>query len=243
MGQVAGNIIGSGTGLKSRIKRLPIVGKVAQWLARASKPLRIRFAHFDSSSYWDSRYAKGGNSGDGSYGELAKFKAGILNEFVAENHVASVIEFGCGDGSQLSLAQYPQYVGLDVSPAALRRCLHLFRGDVTKSFQRYGELEPNVLRAELVLSLDVIFHLVEDNVYERYMRDVFKAATRFVIIYSDDVEAPRDLLHVRHRKFSDWVDHHRPDWRLIRHIPNNFPWEAETERGSFSDFWIYEKSH
>jgi hypothetical protein len=243
MGQLTGNVTESGMDLKSRIKRMPIVGQAFQWLSRTSRPLRIRFAQFNSSSYWDSRYASGGNSGNGSFGELARFKAGVINDFVTEHRINSVIEFGCGDGNQLSLSKYPGYVGIDVSPTALQRCRQLFRGDATKRFLRYGEPGANGLQADLVLSLDVIYHLVEDEIYEKYMQDVFAAAARFVVIYSDNEEAPRDMLHVRHRKFSNWIDQNRPDWRLKRHIPNKFPWEAETERGSFADFWIYEKSH
>lgn len=243
MGQLTGNVTESGMDLKARIKRLPIVGQAVQWLERTSRPLRIRFVQFNSSSYWDSRYANGGNSGDGSYGELAKFKSGIINNFVFENRINSVIEFGCGDGNQLSLAKYPRYVGIDVSPTALQRCQERFHRDQTKTFLRYDEPTANAARAELVLSLDVIYHLVEDDIYEKYMSHVFEAATRFVIIYSDNEEAPRDMIHVRHRKFSDWIEQHRPNWRLLRHIPNKFPWEPATQRGSFSDFWIYEKSH
>jgi len=48
-------------------------------------------------------------------------------------------------------------------------------------------------------------------------------------------------LHVRHRKFSNWIGQNQPDWHLISHIPNKFPWDEGTERGSFADFWIYEK--
>jgi hypothetical protein len=242
MGEVVSNMTESGMDLKSKIKRLPVVGQAVKWLSRTTRPIRIRFARFHSPHYWDSRYANGGNSGSGSYGELAKFKASVINEFVIENRIASVIEFGCGDGNQLSLSKYPQYVGIDVSPTALKRCQDLFRGDPTKSFLLYGKIDSNVLQAELVLSLDVIYHLVEDDIYEKHMRDVFDTATRFVIIYSDNEEAPRVVLHVRHRRFSDWIHENRPDWRLYRHIPNRVPWEAETERGSFADFWIYAKT-
>jgi Methyltransferase domain len=241
MGQLTSNVTESTMDLKSRIKRMPIVGHAFQWLSRTTRPLRIRLAQFNSSTYWDSRYANGGNSGNGSFGELARFKAGIINDFVAENQIDSVIEFGCGDGNQLALSKYPHYIGIDVSPTALQRCRHLFRGDATKKFLRYGEPDANPLRADLVLSLDVIYHLVEDDIYEKYMQDVFEAATRFVIVYSDDEEAPRDMLHVRHRKFSNWIGQNQPDWHLISHIPNKFPWDEGTERGSFADFWIYEK--
>jgi SAM-dependent methyltransferase len=243
MAEITRKVSGSGDDLKSRIKRVPIVGEAVQWLSMASRPVRIRFARFHSPDYWDSRYANGGNSGNGSYGELAKFKASVLNDFVAENGIGSVIEFGCGDGNQLSLSKYSQYVGIDVSPTALKRCQDLFRDDPTKSFLLDSQRDPSTLRAELVLSLDVIYHLIEDDIFEKYMRDIFEAATRFVIIYSDNDEAPRVALHVRHRRFSDWIDQSRPDWQLLRHIPNQFPWEPKTERGSFADFWIYRRTH
>jgi cyclopropane fatty-acyl-phospholipid synthase-like methyltransferase len=79
-----------------------------------------------SKRYWDNRYSQGDNSGAGSYGRLAEFKAEILNKFVAENNIRSVIEFGCGDGNQLMLANYPYYIGVDVSPKAIEICRKLF---------------------------------------------------------------------------------------------------------------------
>ena len=66
---------------------------------------------FDSAQYWRDRYRSGGNSGAGSYGRLADFKAEIVNAFVREHDVASVIEFGSGDGAQLALADYPTLSG------------------------------------------------------------------------------------------------------------------------------------
>ncbi len=62
-----------------------------------------------SDKYWEQRYAVGGNSGVGSYGKFANFKAEVINKFVREHKIKSVIEFGCGDGNQLKLANYPSY--------------------------------------------------------------------------------------------------------------------------------------
>ena len=62
----------------------------------------LRFS--GSGEFWESRYQRGETSGGGSYGRLAQFKAQTLNRFVEENEIASVIEFGCGDGHQLSHA-------------------------------------------------------------------------------------------------------------------------------------------
>src|SRR5690349_10767553 len=66
---------------------------------------RVRYR--STSNYWESRYARGGNSGPGSYGRLAAWKAEFLNDFVRDNEVKSVVELGCGDGNQLRLMRYP----------------------------------------------------------------------------------------------------------------------------------------
>lgn len=69
-----------------------------------------------STDYWLKRYENGKRSGNGSYGELGAFKARILNSFVESENVSEVIKFGCCDGNQLSMANYINYIGFDISP-------------------------------------------------------------------------------------------------------------------------------
>src|SRR5690554_228897 len=83
---------------------------VLKWVNRQARRLT-----FNSKNYWERRYKGGGTSGAGSYDHLAKFKAEFLNDFVTENDVKEVVEFGFGDGNQLLLANYPKYIGFDVS--------------------------------------------------------------------------------------------------------------------------------
>jgi hypothetical protein len=150
--------------------------------------LRQRLHFSGSASFWEQRYARGGGSGPGSYGVLAQEKAQFLNAFVRAHGVRSVIEFGSGDGNQLSLAEYPSYIGLDVSPAAVRLCQRRFADDPAKSFFRYDGTcfvdRAGVFSAELAISLDVIFHLVEDPVFGAYMTHLFGAGQRHVVVYS-----------------------------------------------------------
>ena len=195
-----------------------------------------------SQAYWQQRYAEQGNSGAGSYGQLAAFKADVLNRFVAAHDIQSVIEYGCGDGHQLSLATYPRYLGFDVSPDALARCRTQFDGDATKAFRLVDAYAGET--AELTLSLDVVFHLVEDEVFEAYMDRLFASATRFVIVYSSDTDEqqPGEAAHVRHRAFTRWVAAHQPAWRLIEHVPNAHPYSAEHPDGSFADFYIFART-
>lgn len=192
----------------------------------------------ESKSYWELRYASGGSSGRGSYGAFAKFKARFLNSFVAEHGIRSVIEFGCGDGNQLSLAEYPRYLGLDVSENAIVRCRSRFSHDPTKAFASMGEHAGQ--RADLAISLDVIYHLVEDAVFFGYMATLFAAADRFVIIYSSDVEIARSSApHVRHRCFSAWVASHASAWQLSEHV--HAPLRLRIIRRPSAGFFVYER--
>ena len=116
------------------IKRIPVLGEWATRAYRAAGLGRDPEPFAGSKSYWESRYASGGDSGVGSYSRFAEFKAEVLNSFVAEHALQSVIEFGCGDGNQLGLAKYPKYLGLDVSDTAVAQCRKLFAADRTKTF-------------------------------------------------------------------------------------------------------------
>jgi len=192
----------------------------------------------DSAGYWEKRYKDNGNSGSGSYGMHAKYKAAILNKFVCENNLQKVIEFGCGDGNQLTHFKFPSYIGLDVSATAIKKCRAIFKEDGTKSFFIYDPEElihdQSLMNADLALSLDVIYHLVEDKVFEEYMHRLFAASDKFVIIYAWDVDSDKSF-HVRQRKFTTWVNLNIPHWRLKQRIENK-------DLGGACDFFIYEKT-
>lgn len=206
------------------------------------KQVRRRLAHSrfrGSGEYWEQRYAAGGNSGAGSYGEIAQFKADVLNGFVAERGVGSVIEFGCGDGHQLSLATYPRYFGLDVSRTAVRMCIDQFRDDESKSFAYYEPslfLNHGAVTADLALSLDVIEHLVEDELLEAYLRDMRAAATRFLIFFTEDQKTNPGAAHIRYRDVADWSQR-LPGWQLVDKIEN--PLKGPDTQ---ADFFVFERS-
>ncbi|HTW71019.1 MAG TPA: class I SAM-dependent methyltransferase [Acetobacteraceae bacterium] len=191
---------------------------------------------FSSSVYWEQRYRAGGTSGAGSYGHMAAFKARMINGFIVDNAIASVLDLGCGDGNLLSMLDVPQYTGVDVAPAALACCGTKFP---QRRFLPFSGLDSSE-RAELVLSIDVIFHLVEDAEFARYMHALFAHATRFVLIHSSNAERNWSSPHVRHRRFTDHVADCRPEWRLLAHLPNPYPFDADRpEETSFADFFVY----
>ena len=196
-----------------------------------------------SADYWRQRYAEGGNSGAGSYNQLANFKANFLNAFVVEQGIQTVVEHGCGDGNQLTLGIYPSYLGYDISLDAIELCRARFRSDPTRQFQVLRE-DTIVQSAELHISLDVIYHLVEDAVFEKYMGAVFNNASRFVVVYSTDVNGPIDPAapHVRHRKFTDWISRNASHWHLVSRKTNDFPFNGNFDVSSDAEFFVYARS-
>jgi len=198
----------------------------------------------DSATYWRELYARGGNSGPGSYGRLANFKAAVLNDFFSQNSIQSAIEFGCGDGNQLQYLECPSYIGLDVSAEAIALCKEKHGADTSKSFYLYhpDSFVDNhgFFKAQVALSLDVLYHLVEDQIFHHYMTHLFSSASRYVIIYSVNQELPIPFPHVRARRFTDWTDK-LEDWQLTNTIKNKFPFTGDPETSSISDFFFFTK--
>jgi SAM-dependent methyltransferase len=229
------------SGLKTFIKGIPVIGPTAKRLARLPIVTHVRSLVFPgSASFWENVYRHGGTSGPGSYGRLAHFKAEILNDFVRTRKVRTVIEFGCGDGAQLRLAKYPEYVGVDVSPAAIDRCSLLFADDSSKRFFSAGALPTDLGTFDLALSLDVIYHLLEDAVFEEYMGRLFRFSRRYVVIYASNYEARTQAVHVRHRRFTTWITKNARDWQPAGFVANRFPADpTQPEETSFADFHFF----
>jgi SAM-dependent methyltransferase len=229
--------------IRGVVAQLPVIGPIAKSLYRAltSRAASPRFS--SSSQYWEDRYKLGGNSGAGSYGRLAEFKATVINKFVADNGIKTVIEFGSGDGAQLERARYPSYTGVDVSERAVQLCQHRFRGDLSKQFILASSPEADAIRAELAMSLDVIYHLVEDSVFDHYMMRLVSAAEKYVCIYSSNTARQSSDKHVRHRVFTDWIAQKAPTWKLISKVDNPFPEDpANPNETSWADFYFFQKS-
>jgi SAM-dependent methyltransferase len=182
----------------------------------------------DYRAYWDARYRSGGDSGSGSAGELAAFKAEVINATLARYACSSVIEFGCGDGRNLQLYDIPLYTGLDVSPAALRRCAEMFTDDASKSFLPYDPrsfVNHGALTADAALSIDVLYHIVDDDDYRKSLADLFGAARKLVILYTSLDAWQREPYvkgsHVRHRDTRS--DLAAFPWHVVETIPNRHP--------------------
>ena len=184
-------------------------------------------------NYWDTRYSNGGNSGNGSYGYLLDFKAQYLNSFIEMNNINSIQDFGCGDGSLLSKLDLTdkEYCGYDISNFLLED----LKKKHNKQFLHFDDYVDQI--SDLVLSIDVIFHLVEDEVYKKYMENIQKATGKFLIVYSSNTENIGLFgNHIKHRIFSNDIK-----MKLVKKTNNRYPYLQLGEKGSFSDFYLFQK--
>jgi hypothetical protein len=138
-----------------------------------------------------------------------------LNDFVQNNSIQTIIEFGCGDGAQIQPARYPEYVGVDIARTSVGRCSSAFAGDSGKRFYRADALPKDIDSFDFPLSLDVIYHLVESSVFYKYMRRLFSNLRHYGVI----------------------------DSKLERVLANRFPFDPnDSDETSHSDFYFFVSS-
>lgn len=189
---------------------------------------------FNEKNYWNNRYSTNGNSGAGSYGSSALNKANYINNVINKYNVKSICELGCGDGNQLSMFEgYDIYHGYDISDVIIDKNIKKFSDDNTKSFYKSIEDFPQK-KYDLSLSLDVLYHLVNLEVYEKYIENLFNLSD-LVCIYAVDKNPPRTCSHGLVRMFST-------------HIEENFPNFYLEDKNIFDEqailgFWLYKNKN
>lgn len=133
-------------------------------------------ATINAEEYWENRYAEGGNSGYGSYGEQLDKKLKWLSGL----DIKSISEIGCGDfnfGSKL-LEIYPEatYFGTDISQTIVDRNSRLFPKSIFKMADQ--EIPP----ADLVMCIDVLFHVLDEDELEKILSTLDKKFTKYLAI-------------------------------------------------------------
>ena len=215
-----------------------------------TRSLRNRSARFfrrgsftSSADYWENRYLAGEHSGNGSYGRLAEYKADFLNGLIARTETSTVLELGCGEGAQLALATYSNYVGVDIVEQAVELCRQKFKTRPEWSFTHTSDPKYRTHTYDLTMSLDVIYHLVEDEVFAAYMNELFGLANDTVVIFSSNEDATTNFAHVRHRRFTDWIDANQSAWSLTEHAPNPYPLDpTDPSDTTFAEFFVFTKN-
>lgn len=194
---------------------------------------------FNYIDYWDKRYLSNGTSGLGSYGVLAEFKADIINEYIKQKGIKSAVEFGCGDGSQLSKINYDSYIGLDVSRVCINKCKLIFRKYENKKFYVYkpGEMSQDIkdVNNDMIVCLDVLYHITNEEDFIKTLDDIFMLNCPYIMIYTMLTEPKAPLsIHLKYRNVFEYLSKY-PNYTQLSIVNQKYPNE------SYSDFLVVEK--
>ena len=142
-------------------------------------------------------------SGPGSAPDKTVEYRAFLQQFVARNHVRSVVDFGCGDWQFSRLIDWTgvRYLGVDVVPSVIEKNRRDFGSDTIK-FEIFELLE-KLPRADLLLCKDVLQHL-PNNLVKEYLA-AFRRNYEFALITND--EEPTEILN---------IDTEIGGWRTLR---------------------------
>ena len=183
-----------------------------------------------SMEFWKSRYELGDNSGSGSRGDLLNFKTEFINNFIKENDIKTVLDFGHGDLYVAREINAEDYTGIDIFDVEDNEGLNL----INCKFDEYdGE------SADLVMCLDVVYHILEEE--QEYMRDsldkMMEKADKFLMIYAHDSEDERfETEYSYHLYNSKWLQHMKTkeDFQLIYK-------QEKPEPNCSAQFYIFER--
>ena len=145
---------------------------------------------YSERDYWEARYRAGLDSGPGSGGAEAEWKVEQIVKACRRKKIETVLDLGCGDGrvGRAVVERLPgiSYLGVDQAPAALelaRRIalpgMEYAEGDLTEGAGApASELHP----ADLVLCLDVLFHLESAERHEQAIAAICRFFRRVAIV-------------------------------------------------------------
>ena len=192
-----------------------------------------------SKTYWRIRYLAGGDSGWGSEGIRALEKAKYINGFISENinEIHTIVEWGVGDGKQLSLYDFrdKEFVGIDVSKKIIIKLQKKFQGS-NMSFYSLDRFQ-NHVKFDLALSIEVIFHLTEDSIFNEYMDNLFFSSKKYVLIFSTNYDSQTDY-HIRNHEVVNYSINRFKDFEFLS---SEFIPSFGENKDSSATFYLFRK--
>lgn len=184
---------------------------------------------FSSRKYWNRRYKK--NRGatlaprDPQSVELASQK---ITNFITQNKILSVLDYGCGDCFFLDHIRVPHYHGVDISDFVINKMKKKYELDAAKDF--FWNRDMPKKKYDLVLSLDVFDNLVEQSLFEEYVSNLCFCTNKYLFITGSNKDSEgNSSTHVRTRSFSKVLEER--DFEVVN----------QTKLPNGSILYLYEK--
>jgi SAM-dependent methyltransferase len=144
--------------------------------------LEERFAGIYKNKMWGADPDGLGNSGSGSSATAAKPYLDLINTFIRNNNIKSILDIGCGDGRITSFLELEgvNYLGIDVVEECIKRNQERMPKHKFLLSNALVDVLPNV---DLILCKDVLQHL-ENNQIALLVEKIRKSCF-FAVITND----------------------------------------------------------
>ncbi len=126
-------------------------------------------------SIFDDIYSGNGwgfGSGHGSLPAVTKGYRQFLEMFLAENHIQTIVDYGCGDWQFSRLIDWgnAQYIGLDIVPSVVEANIKKY-GNNRVDFRVIEAGTARLPKGDLLIVKDVLQHLSKEKV-QAFVKDV-----------------------------------------------------------------------
>lgn len=143
---------------------------------------------YDAAAFWEDQHRRFGSDfravADRPEDETGRYPAqrqaflDFITTLGCDLDGASCIEIGCGNGFWAGVvrsAGASSYRGFDISATAVRYCRSAIPDGTFDCLDLSREPMPEGLQADLVFSIDVLQHVVEPELVERFLRNMATA--------------------------------------------------------------------
>jgi SAM-dependent methyltransferase len=145
-----------------------------------------------TATFWQWRYLSEAAIGSESSSDQVATRR-LLSGVLDAVSPASVLDVGCGDGKAVQGLPLSAYIGVDVSPEALRRA------EIARPDGKFllGRLADFSVRADLAVCLDVVIHEPDVTAYRDQVARLWECSDRALLI-SGYERPPETLGPMRH---------------------------------------------
>jgi len=130
---------------------------------------------------WDNHYKSGGKSGDPlDYAKARDWKHNIIAKY-CDIKSNSIIDIGCGDLQFWQGRKPAKYIGVDISQTIIdsHKLKYPDRTFICASSDKTLDIS-----ADMVMCFDMLWHIIDDEVYMKTLENIKKYSKRYIVIYT-----------------------------------------------------------
>lgn len=192
-----------------------------------SMPADVPANYQGDYDYWFHRHRRGAGrrefeaDGRGSAGHLRAYKAAFVNAMARKYDCRTAIDLGCGSAWLYGLTSFDEYTGFDISPSAIWRAYLEHGCPKNAEFHIFDPERTELRRADVAVSLDVVYHITEEVDLWAYLAAMCEAARRLIVVYAADEDpVETDPPHIARRRFVPLIE--KRGWRLAESPENPY---------------------